>query len=358
MLNTITQIINDIDKLDKMIPICIYVGIGSAAHMVKNNCLEDTHYHQYPKCLEELHQIINMVSFHILIDPTLENPPFMTIDKSKGLIFEHVNSDTNIYVSLCKKHYVYSIKEAINTLGETRYGESDITEGLHILNKIAIDMNILLIYNDFTGKSIKPLAKYFDEYINYHLDHIIYGLGNRGDYGCYIDLTADTSKFAYRLEKNVGQRNIIKVFNIHHLTYNKLDIDKETIKYPVEHIELISTSIISALEQTYEFFNDVVFKDLRLVYQLMTGKTKLDEINPIILLNIYNTIYYRDIKSIFETGNYKLCFYKLLDLHSSELDIVIYIKKLKMDKNILMNQVVTNENEYMWVEELKYVLEI
>ena len=356
MLNTITHILTEIDKIDRITPICIYVGVGSAAHMVRNNYLEDTHYHQYPKILEELHRNIDMVSFHILIDPTLENPPFMTIDKSKGLIFEHTSPDTNMHVSLCGKHYVYSIKEAICTLS-SRDDETDITEELHILNKIAIEMNILYIYNDFTGKSIKPLAKYFDTYINSHLDHIIYGLGNRGDYGCYIDLTANTSKFAYRLDRS-ERRSMIQVFNIFHLAYNKLDIDEETIKYPVEHLDMISISIISILKQTYEYFNDVIFKDLRLVYQLMTGKLKLDEINPMILSYVFSTEYYSEIKSIFNTGNYKLCFSKLLELHSSELDIIIYIKKLDIDKNILINQIVTNENEYRWGDELKYILEI
>ena len=200
MLNAIDVINKTIFELDPSVPICIYIGVGSAAHMRNGNILADEHYHQYPKFLEEMHHAINMVSFHILIDPTLEDPPFMVIDKSKN-IYENIKKN-DMYVSICGNHYVYSLKKSISILGDIRYGELDITEEMHILNRLAMEMNILLVYADYTGRSIKPIAKYFDEYIGSHLDHIIYGLGNRSHYECYIDLTSNLSKFAYIVNRN------------------------------------------------------------------------------------------------------------------------------------------------------------
>ena len=84
IINNIQEDISNIST-----PVCIYIGVGSAGHMVlQNNTVDDLYYHQYPKFLEEMYNSIeNLTSIHILIDPMLELPPFMTIDTSKGLQF-------------------------------------------------------------------------------------------------------------------------------------------------------------------------------------------------------------------------------------------------------------------------------
>jgi molybdopterin synthase catalytic subunit len=74
IIDHIKQSINNITN-----PICIYIAVGSAAHMVKDingmKQVEDLYYHQYPKFLEEMHNDIkNLVTYHILIDPMIESP--------------------------------------------------------------------------------------------------------------------------------------------------------------------------------------------------------------------------------------------------------------------------------------------
>ena len=114
---------------------CIYIAVGCAAHMVKDGKLEDLYYHQYPKCLEILKNETNINIIHILIDPTLESPPFMTIDRSKGVDF--IQSSPISYTSNDGKHMVYSVKEAINI---ECYGKREDTVDI---TQFLIELNIL-----------------------------------------------------------------------------------------------------------------------------------------------------------------------------------------------------------------------
>ena len=61
-------------------PICIYIGVGSAAHMVKEvdgtMQLEDLYYHQYPKFLEEMNnQIKNHPNIYLRIQSPISLTP-------------------------------------------------------------------------------------------------------------------------------------------------------------------------------------------------------------------------------------------------------------------------------------------
>ena len=76
----------------------------------------------------------------------------------------------------------------------------------------------------------------------------------------YIDLLNPSSKFASRLDSTViYKRDVIKVFNIYHLLYNKLDIQEETSNYNVEMIDCISGMINSVIQNTYDMFNNCIF---------------------------------------------------------------------------------------------------
>jgi len=381
------DILQDIQKNIQNIhtPICIYIGVGSAGHMVfREGVVDDLYYHQYPKCLEEINNYIpNITMIHILIDPTLESPPFMTIDKSKGLEFNlnlnlnpnpnqnlnlnnnnnnnlNLNSNSNAnfdyFVSNDSSHIVYCVKKAIK-LAPYEYDPTisyeDITNDLSRLNAMCIENNILLVYNDFTGRPIKPLADYFDQSIKYNLDHLIYGIGSRGDLGCYINLLDLSCKFAFRLERNI-KRDCVKIFNINHLMLNNLNMIKEIERYPIEQIEIISASIDAVLSETYENFNTNIFSILRPIYQLMINKTKIEELNFYLKERIQSIV---DIKLYFDEKNYGECFDILLQTFSSELKKVIYIKNIQSMPLDLLKYITSEPNEYKWIHRLKSLLE-
>ena len=343
-------------------PIVCYIAVGSAAHMVKENngvkTLEDLYYHQYPKFLEEMNSLYDMTTFHLLIDPTLESPPFMTVDRSKGLEFEQ-NENVNKYNTVDNKHIVYSLKQPITLpIYDMMEGHNDITEELHQLNQLAINENILLVYHDYSGRNVKLVADYFDPYIMEDLDHIIYGLGARGDNGCYIDILDPSSKFASRLDKTViYRRDIIKVFNIYHLLYNKLNIHEETSKYDFGMINYISSMVHSIVTNTHEQFNNDIFSKLRTIYQLMIGKTKIEEIQPRYIDNMFNNLGEKELLySLLKSQKYDVCFNKMIEIYSHELEKIIYLKNLQTDNLSLMKHLVSDPSEYKWYGALKSLL--
>jgi len=351
------EIINDIkSKIEGDCGMfCIYIGVGSAAHMVKDGKLEDLYYHQYPKFLENMHRDNSrLTTFHILIDTMMESPPFMTIDHSKGLTFNKINN--NMYYSDDTKHIVYSLKETVTMCAYTQYNKyndyTDITDYLHQLNNIAMEENVLLVYNDYSGRSPQPISEYFDKYIVDHLDHIIYGLGSRGNHGCYIDLLHPSSLFAYNIDYN-SKRDYISVFNIYYLLYHKVDINRMIETYPLEHIEIISSSIDDVLKMTLEYYNNHLLYDMRILYQLMTQKAKMEEFNEHIILSMFEN---EEIKDNMREQNYELCFYKLVELYSKKLDIIIYLKQLETTSSKLMSYIIEDKNEYNWYTRLKSIV--
>jgi hypothetical protein len=348
------------DILNISSPVCIYIGVGSAGHMViQNNTVDDLYYHQYPKFLEEMHKSIeNLTSIHILIDPMLENPPFMTIDTSKGLQFNsNSNSNSNSYYSIDSRHIVYCLRESVTMNAypnNTHKSYIDITNELYQLNLLCIENNLLLIYNDFSGRPIKPLADHMDMTIALHLDHIIYGIGSRRNHGCYIDLLNSSCKFAFYLVQH-PKRSFIKTFNINYLINNNLNIQHEIQKYPIEQIEYISVSINESLLETFEEFNTNIFNILRPLYQLMMNKIRLEEFNIYLIENIKSI---NSIELYFNEKKYSECFDMLLQSYSSELKKLIYLKNIDMNQYELMKIITSDENCYKWTNTLKSILEI
>lgn len=341
---------------------CIYIAVGCAAHMVKDDKLEDLYYHQYPKCLEILKNETNINIIHILIDPTLELPPFMTIDRSKGLDF--IQSSPISYTSTDGRHIIYSVKEAINIeCYNKREDTVDITQFLIELNKLAIDENLLLVYNDFTGRPNKLVAEYFDKNLVNNLDHIIYGLGARGDHGCYIDLLHPMCLFAYIIDRNIPnipngnipKRDIVRVFNIYDIMNKKANINMVVNMYPLEHIHIITSMIESVLIQTIEYFNNTILCNLRILHQLLIQKTKLNEYSSYLIENIRESNG-AEFKTLFESGEYKTCFEKIKQMYTNKLDIIIYLKQLNTSPSDLMRYIIDDKNEYQWYHRLKSIV--
>ena len=151
------------------------------------------------------------------------------------------------------------------------------------------------------------------------------------------------------MEKN--HRDVIKVFNIYHLLYINKQIYEEIDTYPDEHIDVITSSISVILDNMILHFSSI-FSILRPLYQLITGKTKISEFN----ISIDSLYKKQSIKEFFEAGHYDLCFNKLVEEYSNDLNIIIFLKNIKIDKVELMKMVVSDSNEYNWANTLENIL--
>jgi hypothetical protein len=349
------NIIESIKNINISGPTCIYIAVGSAAYRIEMRdnkpFLDNLYYHQYPAFLEDMQDV---TIIHILIDTNLESPPFMTIDTHKGLEFVKLNG---YYRSTNNKHIVYELKESV-TMCAYNLEYTDITRELHELNNIAIQKNILLVYNDFTGKSHKPIAEYFDPMISNHLDHIVYGLASRADLGCYIDILSPTCRFAYTIESN-----IIKVFNIYDLINKNKCLEDEVNKYSDESIEIIESSIKIVIHDTYEYFSNNILPVLRNVYQLSINKLTVDDLgyfmNNLFPEHIFRTkhvsTFIDKLYNLIRLKLYTECFNQLIEAFSYHLDKLIYVKQLDIDRLDLMKIITSDENEYNWINTLKNV---
>ena len=342
--NIILDITEKVKETRNMI--CIYIAVGSAAHMVKEDNLEDLYYHQYPKCLEVLKGETKTNIIHILIDPSLESPPFMTIDDRKGLDF--YKTGANVYTSDDNTHVVYELKQSVTIECYNNNSENitDITSSLHKLNKLAVDENLLVVYNDFTGRPNNIVADFFDKSIENHLDHIIYGLGGRGDHGCYIDLLHPLCQFAYITDNN-NKRNIVRVFNMFDCMKKQIPIEAIIDIFSLQHIHIISAHIESALEQVNAYFNGTILPYIRILYQLLCKKTKLEQFSIYMIENLCKLNIDR-FKEYFDNGEYKICIDKLIVYYSSYLNIILYIKKIEYTTDQVMQYIIDDNNEYNW----------
>jgi len=346
--NIIDEIEADISTRKEQLCI-IYMAIGSATNAPPNKKIEEQNYHQYPLCLQNMKDDQRAKIFHILIDPYLEDPPYIVTDTDK--LMPCVKKNTAFYN---EQHTVYPLKQSISTLDKTS-PHTNIMNDLERINNITIiHNNVLFVYNDFTGRPIEPLARYFDPYIIHHLNRIFYGLGNRHNYGCMIDLT-DLSKtgMVYTFENNQ-----INVFNPYYYFYNNIDINPD--KYPIKHIETIHTSIEMVIKSVANHFENNIFPDLRTLYCLMNDKLELnDDIRQYIFNEtslLTDSTNLEEFKTHFENKNYKYCFDKYIELVSNKLDILIYLKKLELNSIELLQIITSDKKEYTWIDMLNYII--
>lgn len=203
----------------------IYVAIGSAANMAKEDpithkwSIEPKYEQQFPPFMQSLKAECLSSSVHIfLIDPMIENPPFIVCDSDKKIGEDWVETNMNnilCYVNEITNVCVYSIKCAVSYPCDSYQQQYiDITGCFEILNELAIINNWLVVVQDYCGKNVASLNNYFQKQITSHCDHIVYGIAGGLDEGCYIDITNPACDFVYIInEKYVRVINPIECAN-------------------------------------------------------------------------------------------------------------------------------------------------
>ena len=261
----IADIESEIRIIPRDIPICIYFASGSAAATLNDNGLvDDENYQQYPKFIRELLNKYLVKLYIILVDPILENPPYIVRDKTFGFDFQEHSQNKYIYNNItiyCVREYVYIEGQIFND------NYINITNDLYKLNELCKQESILMFYYDYSGKDVKEVAELYDIQVKPYLDHIIYGLGSRTVIGCYVNLNDDISQFAYKLvERN---RKMIKVFNVYNILYNNVyeDIRQSIEDFGYGYINIIEKHITSVINYNIYNFKNYTMSKLRYIYQ-------------------------------------------------------------------------------------------
>mgnify|MGYP001594973207 FL=1 len=189
--------------------VTIYVGIGSSAkYSVQQDSLTGM-YKIDPKQEQEYPMFLSTLKskypthpvYIILIDPALEDPPFVVCDSHNKLDTSYWSYDEkiNIFNSEGTNIHVIPVRISVTYDFYSRHEPEalNITIFFDKLNELSIKNNWLSILHDFSGKNIALMAERYDELLKYHKNHIIYGLGVRRDESCCINLILPMCNFVF-----------------------------------------------------------------------------------------------------------------------------------------------------------------
>lgn len=240
MSDTLEYMLNCLNTIVDGQRITVYVAIGPASHMKIQDpnthewSIEPKYDQQYPMFLKSLKKKCPNDPIHIfLIDPLLEKVPFIVCNKKNELddhfVFDperkaYHNNQTNITV--------YPINEYVSYPGDGRYHNEnqcvDLTTFFDTLNELAIERHWLVFGQDYTGRNIANINKYYSNVLKNHYDHIIYGIADGMDGGCYIDLSLPICDFEY-----VVYPHYVRIFGIRNFDSLKEFLDSKQQLYEI-----------------------------------------------------------------------------------------------------------------------------
>ena len=348
----------NIKQTPQEVPHIIYFSIGSAAGLRNENGLvDDKNYHQYPPCLQQLQEQLHSAHFHIiLIDPILENPPYLVTDHSKSLNF--VQEDIDMFSAKSANQnifHVYAMRENVYINGQYFYdGYHNITEQLFKLNDMCMRESILMIYNDFTGRDNKYVAEFFDDQVSTHLDHIVYGIGARKELGCYIDLMNIESQFAFKFTDR--NRRMIKVFNIFNYLFGGntyYDVNFIIDEYGIENVDKISSQISCVIEQYVNEFKGKSLGVLKGIYRLIHNND-LNQCEYIIETVSYK--YRERVKQLIHMKSYRDLQEYMFNIYARDLDIICKLRNTGNNGNELLHQITRSQDPYQWYNDIRFYL--
>lgn len=375
-LDGLTSILSNISNRNEP-NTSIYVSVGSAALSAHRDnisnvwTINDQLNQQYPKFLKSLKNLLPFSPVHILlIDPGLENPPFIVWDNTTDNTKPGVKwQETNIYKQFNIDHFE-NMSENINVYVVRKYvcyapyERDELTEMLNIslfltqLDLESIEHNWFTVFNDFSGVVMPQIALVHDETLKgteNHLNHVIYGIGARKDGGCHFDLTAPECDFVY----DITPRGI-KVFNPFCSTCHDGDLlpslqflaemddasDKHKRDYQIA---------IAQIGEYIKYKRRIILYDvMTLVRQfgkLIKDSTQVDK-KGIYINNLYiKATYGINLKELYEKEQYFEIFYKCVYILKEELKEHIFVAYGKDTNEIVEKTVldmIVNLDPYAW----------
>lgn len=363
-MNTIiNDIYNDITNDNNNHPVCIYISIGAKAGMIKNDILDEEHYHQYPLFLKEMNNnVFDMKTYFILIDPCLEEIPYMITDNNLNIDFKKndiINNNNDIQKWTSNRHIVYTYRQNViikyNNEICNQYDYVDITEVLINLNNLCMDLDILLICHHFTGILNNKIAQCFDNQIKHHLNHIIYGIGERGDHSCYFDLRQPLFKFPYKVVRNrVNKRDMITVFNVYdYLINNSVKSIEQSIEiFGIHFIDMITEHINYVIKEESYYFKNTILYVIRTFY-MYAYKEDYNASMDYLINMVYSELR-DDVKTMCENGvNKEQLYMYIRQKYSNSLDNYVILTNNYYTSEQLIDKICRDKDCYKWYNEMK-----
>jgi hypothetical protein len=390
-------IFNEIQTISLDEPVFIYTGVGSAASLNAEGILEQQNYHQFPPFLQNLKNTIpNLHLFIILIDPYLEEPPYMVKDKGIRILNDNecennsycnsasetsgcnaMASGCNAMASGCSETRgcnamaamasgcsetsgcnamaaMAAYRKSIYTNAYLENGEN-ITNQLRRLNKYAIQNNITTLYHDFTGRDNKLLAEFFDLELGEDLDHIVYGMSARENHDCYFDLTELTSFFPYRITSDANKRPLIRLFNIYKyitLDYISEKLDVQYTLYPQAMHPMIDAQKEQVIIRVKNEFKNSNFSILRVIKRLITGLDTYEEITNMYWFEPLPPRIKNKSLDLYHKKEFIHLFSFLLDYFAKSIELVLKIKNIDLTGREILDIVTDDVKIYNWYDNL------
>jgi hypothetical protein len=354
----ITDIQTEISYIPTKSPVLIYIGVGTYAGLARLEentnirILTDDNYHQYPPFIKSLKNNVKKLNlFIILIDPIQENPPHMIIDKKLEENFRECE-DPNKFKSQDNRITTYVLREPVTMCVYNKHhtDTNDITNDLEYLNRYCIENTVNLLYHDFSGRSVRYLAEYFDSQLNMYLDRIVYSINSREDTGCYFDLTQSNAHMAYRIKRNRG-RVSLKFYNVFKYLQTKKysKIESSIIKYDIKFQDIINKQKQLIIDNICSDFYNHSLATMRSVYKKIQGEDL--DIRECHFNYIQNDIKQQILK-ILETHNYERIYQILFEYFGEKLDIIATLKKLDLNGSEILHIITSNPNPYLWISDM------
>ena len=343
----------------------IYLGVGTAAgYREPDGSLAQKNYHQYPPFLQHLKNTVPDLHLSIiLIDPQQEDPPYMVKDQvlqdNKGTDNKGPDNkgpdNQDIYISNDQTLTLYTLREEVYTEPYTNTSGRDITPLLREFNQFAIENNILFIYHNFTGRDNRLLAEYFDNELKEHLDHIIYGLGMREDFGCYFDLTSEASFYPYYFD----ERGSIKLFNLYYFIVNKkLNCIQQAIRRYSIHNNIHNNNIIAKHMDTIitiiktELIN-VMLQVLRVVFRLIHGEEIKEFDKGALTFTCMVGGKRSQCLQYLTNKDYVFLYDFLLNEFGEKLEIIVIFKQLDITGRQMLELITLDNDPFKWYNNVK-----
>lgn len=383
ILSGLSQILNDIHD-QRQQNTTIYVSIGcSAPSAFQNNTtgvwsMDQKNNQQYPQFLKSLKEILPFSPLHIiLIDPALEDPPFITWDMSKNNkkcsdIWEekitYSNHKISYYIDNLSNISVYVLRKPVKYYPYTNHDDVsiDIDVFFQQLNCDSIKNNWFTVVNDFSGRIMAVIAMIHDEYLGDHINHVIYGIGARKDGGCNFDLTAPECNFVYDITDNYG----IKVFNPF-CESNKIDNEMleslrllSTIDYFGEKPKRDYEIVMAQIGEFMKFKRRFILYDLMSLirqFGMLTKDPERVDLKGIVINNLYiKTKHKVNLLERFEQKKYSEILSICLDILKKEIGdhiFVVYKEKTReIVEHTVLNMLLCND-PYKWYDYIKKLLD-
>lgn len=317
------DVLDDIQyNFDYNRPNFIYIAVGSA-----NNAEQ-----QCPPFVINLMNKYNPKISIILIDGALEDNP----------VGQPIALNYGMTMYTLKENVVFCENEKQMYKDEITF---NYTDNLKLMNQYCMNTYTTLVYQSYTGIYMKEVAEIFDNDIATHLEHIIYGIGERDNTGCFLDFTNKKYNFITK------HHHYIHIYNPYYYSLNEIPYEEAIEFYGIENINEIMEKNNNAKIIMNEYFIEKILPVLRAFFLIL--KDPDTNLNPYIWNFILSDKSH--LLNLYESKRYNELFKQIKNLYSQSLLIknIISFAQLKISPNEFIDIITSNDNPYKWVDHFK-----